>query len=174
MKPHEEHRRSAPQEVNVSIITVSSSKYLEVQRGKDVGDISGDIIRKMAIEAGYRIKSKIIVNDTIEMIRLKLFHSIYEKDADAVIVTGGTGITSRDVTIESLRPLFDKELEGFGEIFRNISYSQIGSAAHLSRAIAGVIDKRLIYCLPGSPNAVETALKIILPELPHAVHMARK
>ncbi|MEE9585787.1 MAG: MogA/MoaB family molybdenum cofactor biosynthesis protein [Nitrososphaerales archaeon] len=173
MKPHEEHRQAAPHEVKISIITVSTSKYQDAQSGKDVDDVSGETARNMVEKAGYRLVSKKLIDDNIEMIRLTVFKSIYEEGADAVILTGGTGISSRDVTIESLRPLFEKELDGFGDIFRSVSYRQIGSPAHLSRAAAGVIDRRIVYCLPGSPNAVETALDLILPELPHAIYMAQ-
>lgn len=174
MKSYEEHRHAAPNDVKVSIITVSSSKYQEINNGEKADDKSGKIISEMVKKAGYQIVSQKIINDDIKMIRLTLFKDIYTKNADVVILTGGTGISHRDVTIESIRPLFDKELEGFGEIFRNISFQQVGSPAHLSRATAGVISNRLVYCLPGSPNAMEPALKIILPELPHALSMAKK
>ena len=173
MKSYQEHRNAAPHDVKVSIITVSTSKYHEAQK-EEVDDKSGALIRKMVEKTGYQIVSQKLIDDNIEMIRLSLLKSIYDEGAEAVILTGGTGISPRDVTIESVRPLFDKELEGFGEVFRNISFHQIGSPAQLSRATAGVIDNRIVYCLPGSPNAVEPALEIILPELPHAVSMARK
>lgn len=174
MKSYEEHRHAAKNDVKVSIITVSSSKYQEVNNKKKTDDKSGTIIKRMVKKSGYNIVSQTIIDDNVKMIRLTVFKNIYINNADTVILTGGTGISHRDVTIESLRPLFDKELEGFGEIFRNISFLQIGSPAHLSRATAGVISNRLVYCLPGSPNAMEPALEIILPELPHAVSMARK
>ena len=174
MKPYQEHQKAAPHDVKISIITVSTSKYQEAQKQKEVDDKSGTIIKKMIEKTGYQIVSQKLIDDNIEMIRFIVFKSIYDEGADAVIITGGTGVSPRDVTIESLRPLFDKELEGFGEVFRNISFHQIGSPAQLSRATAGVIDNRIIYCVPGSPNAVEPALEIILPELPHAVSMARK
>lgn len=174
MKPHEQHRHAAPKEVKVAVITISTSKYREAEEGKtQVSDLSGDTIRRLAEQAGYTIVSQELIDDNIGMIRLTALKNIYEAGADAVILTGGTGITGRDVTIEALRPLFEKELDGFGDVFRNLSYQQVGAPAHLSRAAAGVINHRLVYCLPGSPNAVETALKMILPELPHAVHMAK-
>lgn len=174
MKPYQEHQKASPRDVKVSIITVSTSKYQEVKKEKEVDDKSGALIRKMVEKTGYKIVSQKLIDDNIEMIRLNLLKSIYDEGAEAVIITGGTGISPRDVTIESIRPLFDKELEGFGDVFRNISFHQIGSPAQLSRATAGVIDGRIVYCIPGSPNAVESALEIILPELPHAVSMARK
>ena len=174
MKSYEEHRNAAKDDVKISIITVSSSKYQEINSGKKVDDKSGEIIKDMIEKAGYQIISKNIIDDNIKMIRLQLFNDIHTKNADVVILTGGTGISNRDVTVESIRPLFDKELEGFGEIFRNISFKQIGSPSHLSRATAGVISNRLVYCLPGSPNAIKPALDIILPELPHALSMTKK
>lgn len=174
MKPHEKHRHAAPKEVKVSVITVSTSRYQEARSGrKSSGDVSGETASRMVEDAGYKIVSQKLVDDDIRMIRLELLKSIYEEGADAVLLTGGTGISSRDVTIESVKPLFNKELDGFGDIFRNISYSKIGPPAHLSRAVAGVIDKRIVYCLPGSPQAVETALTIILPELPHTLYICR-
>ncbi len=173
MKPHEQHRHAAPKEAKVAIITVSTSKYREAQEGKQIDDLSGETIRRLTEQAGYTIVSQELIDDEIGMIRLTVLKNLYEAGADAVILTGGTGITGRDVTIEALRPLFEKELDGFGDVFRNLSYQRVGAPAHLSRAAAGVINRRLIYCLPGSPNAVETALGMILPELPHAVHMAR-
>jgi molybdenum cofactor biosynthesis protein B len=174
MKPYQEHQKAAPHDVKISIITVSTSKFQEAQKEKKVDDKSGALIRKMVEKTGYQIVSQKLIDDNIEMIRLTLLKSMYDDGAEAIIITGGTGISPRDVTIESVCPLFDKELEGFGEVFRNISFHQIGSPAQLSRATAGVIDNRIVYCVPGSPNAVEPALEIILPELPHAVSMARK
>jgi len=144
-----------------------------VKKGLEVSDPSGSKARQMVEEAGYKVVLTRLVDDDVGMIRLELLKSIYEEGADAVILTGGTGVTGRDVTVESVKPLLEKELEGFGEIFRSVSYSQIGSPAHLTRALAGVIDRRIVYCLPGSPAAVETALKIVLPELSHVVYMAR-
>jgi molybdenum cofactor biosynthesis protein B len=93
---------------------------------------------------------------------------------EAVVSLGGTGITISDVTIETVRPMLDKELEGFGEAFRRLSYDQIGTAAILTRSTAGVIGGKAIFCLPGSPNAVETAIKaLILPEIGHILAHAR-
>jgi len=173
LKPHEKHRCAAPKTVKISIITVSTSRYRAVKMGDDASDTSGSKAKRMVEEAGHIVVSKKIVDDDIGMIRLELLKSIYEEGAEAVILTGGTGVTGRDVTVEAVRPLLDRELEGFGDIFRSVSYSQIGSPAHLTRAVAGVVDRRIVYCVPGSPGAVETALSIILPELPHAVYMAR-
>ena len=93
---------------------------------------------------------------------------------DVIITNGGTGLDSRDITVETVESLFEKKLDGFGEIFRAVSYEEIGSAALLSRATAGIYKKTLIISMPGSPNAVKTALRIIIDELPHIVHHVKK
>ena len=116
--------------------------------------------------------SEKLVEDDSKLIRGELLNTIYENHVDAVILMGGTGLATQDVSVETVRPLFDKEMEGFGEIFRSVSYQKIGNAAYLTRATAGTIGGRAVYCLPGSPAAVETALTIILPELPHVVYIA--
>jgi molybdenum cofactor biosynthesis protein B len=172
LKPYEEHRRAAPKEIKVSIVTVSTSKSREARGGKDVDDLSGKTIRRLVEFAGHTVVSQQLIDDDPQKIRFTVLKNLYEDAADTAILTGGTGITRRDVTIEALRSLFDKELYGFGDVFRNLSYQLIGSPAYLSRATAGIIDHRIIYCLPGSPDAVETAMKIIIYELPHAVLMA--
>lgn len=92
---------------------------------------------------------------------------------DVVVISGGTGLSPRDVTIEALRPLFEKEVEGWGEVFRMLSYQEVGPAAALSRTTAGVIDGKLVVALPGSPSAVELGLKTLAPEMPHIVHIIR-
>ena len=173
MKSHEEHRRAAPKSVKVSLITISTSRYKKVSKGIRVADESGSTALKLVEAAGHKVTSTKIVDDDISMIRRELFKSIYEEGADAVILMGGTGLAKRDVTIESVKPLLDKELDGFAEVFRMVSYKEIGTSAYLSRGIAGSIEGRMVYCLPGSPNAVKTGLELILPELPHAVHIAK-
>jgi len=101
--------------------------------------------------------------------------ALASKNVDAVIITGGTGLSRRDVTVESITPMLQKELPGFGELFRKVSFDTIGSPAILSRAIAGTIKGKAIFCLPGSPNAVQTALeKLILPELGHIIRVSRE
>jgi len=171
--PHEKHRDAAPKALRISVITVSTSRFQEQQRSGSAKDESGDKARQMIQASGYTLASSKIVDDDVGMIRLGLLKSLYEEKADVVVVTGGTGLAPRDVTVEAVGPLLDKELEGFGDIFRKVSYDQVGSAALLSRATAGSTGGKLVFCLPGSPRAVETALNLILPELPHGVHIAR-
>ena len=100
--------------------------------------------------------------------------SMVNEDIDVIMTNGGTGLDTRDITVETVESLFEKKLDGFGEIFRMKSYEEIGSAALLSRATAGIYKKSIIFSMPGSPNAVKTALNIIIDELPHFVHHVKK
>jgi len=172
-KTYEEHKRLAPKNVNVTVITVSSSRYEKASRGIAVDDESGLKAVSMIKASGHNIVSRKLISDDEEMMRLEVLRSIYDEDADAVILTGGTGLTKRDVTFESILPLLDKKIEGFGELFRAISYQKIGLPSYLSRALAGTLSGKLVFCLPGSPHAVELALSLILPELSHMVYHAR-
>ena len=171
MKPHEEHRSKGKRDISISIITVSTSRYEKMVKNLPFEDESADTAAKMIVEAGYTVKSRRVVDDHKGLIRLEVLKSIYEDGSDVVILTGGTGLSSRDVTVEAIRPLLDKELEGFAEIFRSESFKEVGSAAYLSRAIAGSLDGRMVFCLPGSPEAVRLGLKLILPELPHTLYI---
>lgn len=172
MKPHEEHRSRGKKPISISIITVSTTRYEKMKEKQPFTDESADRAEKLIKEAGFTVKSRKVVDDHKGMIRLEVLKSIYEEGSDAVILTGGTGLSSRDVTVEAIKPLLDKELDGFPEVFRAESFKQIGSAAYLTRTVAGSIDGRLIFCLPGSPDAVELGLKLLLPELPHALYIA--
>lgn len=171
MKPHEEHRSKGKKSVSVSIITVSTSRYEKMVKKIPFEDESADTAAKMIEEAGYTLKNRKVIDDHKGLIRLELLKSIYEEGSDVVILTGGTGLSSRDVTVEAVRPLLDKELEGFSEIFRSESFKEVGSAAYLTRAVAGSADGRLVFCLPGSPDAVRLGLKLILQEIPHALYI---
>ncbi|MEM3073633.1 MAG: MogA/MoaB family molybdenum cofactor biosynthesis protein [Nitrososphaerales archaeon] len=172
MKPHEEHRSRGKKSISISVITVSTSRYEKIKEKKPFTDESADRAEKLIKESGFNLKSRKVVDDHKGLIRLEVLKSIYEEGCDAVILTGGTGLSSRDVTVEAIRPLLDKELEGFPEIFRTESFKSVGSAAYLTRTVAGSLDGRLIFCLPGSPDAVELGLKLLLPELPHALYIA--
>ncbi|MEM0053036.1 MAG: MogA/MoaB family molybdenum cofactor biosynthesis protein [Nitrososphaeria archaeon] len=174
MKSYESHRTSSPTEIYCSVITVSSSRYEAASKGRKVDDISGLKIIQFLTDRGYQIRSRKIVPDNIEMIRKETLRSIYEENCDIVILTGGTGIASSDVTVEALSPLFTKSMPGFGEIFRIKSFNKAKGAAIISRATAGIISGRVVFCLPGSPDAVETAMEILCDELPHIVKHARE
>ena len=139
MKPHEQHRHAASKEVKLAVVTISTSKYRETQEGKTrVSDLSGETIRSFAEQAGYTIVSQELIDDDIGMIRLTVLKNIYEAGADAVILTGGTGITGRDVTIEALRPLFEKELEGFGDAAIRVAIKEPDEAEVFGRQRDGV------------------------------------
>ena len=172
MKAPEKHRHEAPKKLKLSLITVSSSRYSEMRSKGKARDESGHIAQRLILRKRHVVVQRTLVDDDSRMIRLHLLRSIYETDSDAVILIGGSGLAERDVTIESVKPLFEKEIEGFGETLRILSYRKIGSAVILTRATAGTISGKVVFCLPGSPDAVRTAMQFILPELPHAVYVA--
>jgi molybdopterin adenylyltransferase len=119
------------------------------------------------------VAERALVPDDAKLLRSTVSRALREKNLDVVVLTGGTGVSSTDITIETVRPLFEKEIEGFGEIFRSVSYQRIGTAAALSRATAGVAKGKVVLCLPGSPDAVRTALELFVGEIPHVLHLTR-
>jgi molybdopterin adenylyltransferase len=165
----QEHKALAPERARCMIVTVSDT------RNEDT-DKSGILIRTLLAEDGHDICEYRIVRDDKDLITEAAQVAIENEEIDVVIFNGGTGIASRDVTIESLTPLFEKEIPGFGELFRMLSYTEdIGSGAMLSRAVAGVQRKTAIIALPGSSGAVKLGMeKLILPELTHIVQQLHK
>jgi molybdopterin adenylyltransferase len=123
--------------------------------------------------AGGVVVERKLIPDDAKLLKSTVSRALRSAELDVLVLTGGTGVSTTDVTIEAVRPLFAKEIEGFGEIFRAASYEKIGAAAALSRATAGVAKGKVIMCLPGSPDAVRTALGLFLGEVPHVVHLAR-
>jgi molybdenum cofactor biosynthesis protein B len=163
---YKEHKEHAQEFVNVGIITVSTT------RTKD-DDISGKTIITQLESKGHTIVYYDIVKDDILQVRGAIEHALEKQGLDAVILNGGTGVSKKDMTIEAVEPFIEKELVGFGEIFRYLSYKEIGSPAVLSRTVAGVSEGRIIICLPGSTNACSLAMeKLVLPELGHMVYEA--
>jgi molybdenum cofactor biosynthesis protein B len=155
------HRREPGARVPCAVITVSDTRT-------EADDVSGNVIRAALVEAGHTVHSSAIVPDDAVAIRDAVTSAVTDADVRAVVVTGGTGIAPRDVTIESLASLWSKELQGFGEIFRALSFADVGSPAFLSRATAGVIAGTFVAVLPGSPSACKLAMKrLLLPELGH-------
>jgi molybdenum cofactor biosynthesis protein B len=139
-----------------------------------VDDPSGDEIEKLVREAGHRVTGRTLIPDRIGLVRATVRKAL-KSEAEAIIITGGTGISPSDVTVEGVTPILEKQIPGFGELFRKISYEIIGSAAMMSRAMAGVVGGKVIFCLPGSPDGVVTAVqKLILPELGHVLSIARQ
>jgi len=169
------HKAEAPKKLNFALIVCSSSRYEEMKAGKTVEDPSGELIAKLVEDGGHKVIYKTIIPDNSAMIRIELKKLVSDREVDVVIFCGGTGISPSDVTIETVTPLLEKTLPGFGEIFRWLSYQEIGSAAMLSRALAGTVEGKAVFCIPGSPQAVRLCIeKLILPEAPHIVKHARE
>ena len=161
VSPPEEHRATAPRTVGCFVLTISDTKTPET-------DTSGALIRELLAAAGHRVVGSAIVKDEPADVQ-RIVRSACADDAiGAVVMTGGTGITSRDSTYEAIEALLDKRLPGFGELFRMLSYGDVGPAAMLSRAQLGIHARRIVVSLPGSPNACRLALeKLLIPELSH-------
>jgi len=171
----EKHKAEAPKRLKFGIFICSTSRYQEMKKGTHVKDASGDLIESLLRNAGHTISFRKTILDDKASIKEGMQHASDSVDVDVVIFCGGTGIAPSDVTIETLSPLLEKLLPGFGEIFRRLSYDEIGSAAVLSRAIAGIAKGKVFFCIPGSPNAVRLCLeKLILPEATHIVKHARE
>ena len=160
----EEHRKKSPINVKCGVITLSDSKSQDKKEGKDT-DISGKYLVDKLNEK-YQVDSYEIIPDEKDQL-LKSIEDMINEDIDIIFTTGGTGIGTRDITIETITPLFEKELQGFGEIFRLKTYEELGSGTILSRATAGVYKQTLIFSMPGSPNAVKLGLSIVINELAH-------
>jgi molybdenum cofactor biosynthesis protein B len=174
-KVAELHKQMSPKSVRISIVTCSTSKFAQQKAGEEPDDKSGDIIESFVLQAGHRVVGRHLISDSKQMIRSLVRKTISSPIIDALIITGGTGLSPRDLTIESVSPFLQKEIPGFGELFRKISFEKIGSPAMLSRALAGSSKGRLIFCLPGSPDAVETAMQqLILPEIGHMLKVSRE
>jgi len=166
------HKKEAPKSVKGAVITLSDSKYKDFLQHKN-SDISGSLIKDALNEKNNHVFYSVIPDDAGLLVST-INHIIENYDIDVIITTGGTGIGPRDITVETLKSIFNKELNGFGEIFRYESYKELGTGAILSRATAGVYKNKLIIALPGSPNAVNLGLKIVVNELGHLVKHLRE
>jgi molybdopterin adenylyltransferase len=156
------------EQVGFAVLTVSDS------RGA-ADDTSGDLIRELAISAGHRVLASGLVRDDEAAIALELRGMLSQEGVDVAVLTGGTGLSPRDVTLEAIEPLFEREIEGFGELFRSLSYAEIGPRAMLSRAIAGVVGMQAVFALPGSPKAVRLGMeKLVLPAVGHLLGQVRR
>lgn len=162
-----EHKARAPASVAIAVLTVSDTR-------KPSNDLSGARARELLEAAGHKIAWSRIVRDEPEEISRALRDALEDEGVDALVATGGTGVAPRDVTVETARPFFDKELPGFGEIFRALSFADVGSAALASRATAGVAAGKPVFLLPGSRAAVELAItRLVAPEVAHLRALAR-
>jgi len=163
-----EHKAKAPASVRCFVITVSDTRT-------EANDTSGDAIVSLLQAAGHAVAGRTIVKDDAELVRGTVERELANPDVQVVITTGGTGITSRDSTYEAIDALLQKRLDGFGELFRMLSYQQIGPAAMMSRASGGLLAGRIVVSLPGSEAAVRLAMeRLLIPELGHLVQQANK
>jgi molybdenum cofactor biosynthesis protein B len=159
----DEHRRAAPDHVRCAVLTISDSRT-------EATDTSGRAIAELLEEAGHAVAARSLVPDDPERIRAAVRELLARPDVQVVLTTGGTGISRRDSTYEVVSGLLEKRLDGFGELFRMLSYTEIGAAAMLTRACAGVAAGRFLVALPGSEAAVRLAMRrLVLPELGHVV-----
>lgn len=164
----DKHREASPEQVRVAVLTISDTRTPDTDTG-------GNVIVDLMKEAGHVVPRREIVKDDAPRIEVILQELLSDANVDAVITTGGTGISARDTTYEVVSRVIDKKLDGFGEVFRMLSYEEIGAAAILSRAIAGAAGSKFVACLPGSTNAVRLAMeKLLVPEISHVVFELRK
>jgi molybdopterin adenylyltransferase len=165
---HHEHKGQAPEQVGCVVITCSDTRTVD-------SDTSGQLIRRLLTEHGHRLAGYHLVKDEPTEIRARIEAAVHDDGVQAVIINGGTGISRRDSTFEAIDAMLEKRLVGFGEIFRYLTFKEIGSAAIMSRATAGLYRGRAIFSTPGSESAVRLAMeKLILPELGHIVREITK
>jgi molybdenum cofactor biosynthesis protein B len=166
----EQHKGYAPAkgDLRVAVITASDSRTLENDEG-------GGLVQALAEQAGFGVASRQVLREEPAVIRAAVAALISDGTTDAVLLTGGTGLAGRDSTIEAVAPLLEKALPGFGELFRMLSFAEIGSAAMMSRAFAGSARGTAVFAMPGSPAGVRLAMaRLIIPELPHVVGQLRR
>lgn len=164
----QQHRAAAADSLTIGVITVSDTRTLD-------DDTGGELIVEMLTSNGHTIAARLIVTDDREQIVNAVLDLEGNPAVDAIITTGGTGIARRDVTYEAVCSILDRQIDGFGELFRMLSWEEIGSAAMLSRATAGAIGSTAIFSVPGSRNAIRLAMEqLILPEIAHVVFEIRK
>jgi molybdenum cofactor biosynthesis protein B len=175
-KSSKEHKIKAQKTLTYAVYICSTSRFKQIEAGeKDVIDEGGDLAIEMLKAAKQNVLFKKVISDDMTQIQDSVMYVMGMPEIDVAIFSGGTGITPTDITIETVTPFLDKNLPGFGEFFRKTSFEKVGTAAVLSRATAGVVKGKAVFCIPGSPDAVKTALEtLILPEAPHIVKHARE
>lgn len=165
---YQEHRHLAVKNVNCAVLIISDSRT-------EKDDESGALIKERLIKEGHQAVVYIILKNDAQAIRNKINELLERSDIQVIIASGGTGLSHRDVTIDTIQPMLEKKLDGFGELFRFLTFQQIGTGSILSRALGGVAKGKVILCVPGSLNAVTLAMeKIILPEIGHLVREATR
>ena len=165
---YQEHKKQAPKSVNCSVVIISDTRT-------EQNDESGKIIMQALKRKGHKVLSYCILKNDADSILKKLNELLDEESLQVIITSGGTGISHLDITVEIISPTLEKKIDGFGELFRFLTYQEIGTASIMSRAMAGVAKGKAIICLPGSVGAVSLAIeKIILPEIGHIVREATR
>ena len=166
--PATQHRSQAPATIRCSVITISDTRTRQ-------SDTGGDLICELLADAGHSVERRLLLPDEPQPIRTALLEEAASGSVDALLLTGGTGVSPRDQTPETVQGLLTKSLPGYGELFRMLSFEEIGAAAMMSRAAAGLIGQTVLFTMPGSPAAIRLAMtRLILPELGHFVAEARK
>jgi len=165
---YKEHKEKSPRTVTCAVLVISDSRTEET-------DESGKLLREKLGENGHHVTDYAILKNDSESVKRKIQELLAQEELQVIITSGGTGVSHRDVTVETITPMLGKKLEGFGELFRSLSYQEIGTASIMSRAIAGVAGGKIIICIPGSLGAARLAIeKIILPEIGHMVREATR
>ncbi len=165
---YQEHKHQALQSVSCAVLTISDSRT-------EQDDESGRLIRQKLSENGHQVMFYFILKNDADSIRKKINELLGQEELQVIITSGGTGASHRDVTVDTIYPILEKKLDGFGELFRFLTYQEIGTGSIMSRAIAGVTQGKVILCLPGSLGAATLAMdKIILPEVGHLVREAMR
>ncbi|MFC2041356.1 molybdenum cofactor biosynthesis protein B [Chloroflexota bacterium] len=165
---YQEHKEKAPRSVNCAVLTISDTRT-------EQDDDSGRLIRQKLSQSGHRVISYAILKNEAEYIKKKIDELLNQEEIQVIITSGGTGVSSRDVTVDTVSSILEKRLDGFGELFRFLTYQEIGTASVMTRAIAGVAAGKVLICFPGSPAAAELAMdRIILPEIGHMVREATR
>jgi len=161
-----DHHHGTDETIDFAVLTISSSRSLDE-------DESGSVAVDAVEAAGHTVEERAVVTDDEGAIRERI--ETLAGDVDVIVTTGGTGLTDDDVTIEAIRPLLDPEIPGVGEYFRRLSHEQVGTAAMLSRATAGIAGETAVYAFPGSPDAIELGVgDVLLPEIGHVVGLAQR
>ncbi len=165
---HKEHKEHAPRRVSCLVITCSDTRTVDT-------DTSGQLIRRLLSEHGHQVVGSHLIKDEPEEIRRLIEAAAADDAVQAIIINGGTGLSRRDSTFEAIDGMLEKRLDGFGELFRYLSYKEIGSSSMMSRATAGLVRGRIVFSTPGSESAVRLAMEqLILPELGHIVRELTK
>jgi molybdopterin adenylyltransferase len=165
---YHEHKRVEVKNVNCAVLIISDSRTEE-------NDESGKLIKQRLLDNGHRVAFYAILKNDAQAIKNNISALVRQDKIQVIITSGGTGLSKRDVTVDTIQPMLEKQLEGFGELFRSLTYQELGTASIMSRAIAGVANAKVIICIPGSLGAVTLAMdKIILSELGHLVREATR